>query len=196
MSEIPISYRLLRSARRTLGLTVTPDGEVIVRAPKRASLRQIEQFVGAHAEWIRKKQELMRRRAVERAKQQLPPFTAAELAALKKQARVEFPPRMAELARRMGLSFDRLAIRAQKTRWGSCSAKRSINLNCLLVLVPEEVRDYVMIHELCHLRHLNHSPAFWKMVEYYDPDYRQHRRWLREHEQVLIGRLPEREKDN
>ena len=191
MRSQTISYRLIRSARRTLGLTVTPDGEVIVRAPQRASLAEIERFVLSHADWIRKKQDLMLRKKAVREAIGLTPFTDAELTALKKQAHAEFPPRMNELAQWMGLRFDRLAIRAQKTRWGSCSARRSINLNCLLVLVPAEVRDYVMIHELCHLRYLNHSAAFWKLVEKYDPDHRQHRCWLREHEQSLIGRLPE-----
>ena len=87
-------------------------------------------------------------------------------------------------------TYSRITIRSQKTRWGGCSAKGNLNFNCLLMLMPQEVRDYVVIHELCHRREMNHSAAFWTEVERYCPDYRLHRKWLKDNGAALIGRLP------
>ena len=81
----------------------------------------------------------------------------------------------------MGVSYGRIAIREQKTRWGSCSSKGTLNFNWRLILAPEEVLDYVVVHELAHRREMNHSKAFYAIVESVLPDYRQARRWLREH---------------
>ena len=90
----------------------------------------------------------------------------------------------------LGVSYGRLTIRSQRTRWGSCSAKGNLNFNCLLMLCPEDVRNYVVIHELCHRRHLNHSADFWAEVEKYCPDYRIHRKWLKDNGASIIARLP------
>jgi hypothetical protein len=87
----------------------------------------------------------------------------------------------------MGVRYGRIAIREQRTRWGSCSQKGNLNFNWRLVLAPPEVRDYVVIHELCHLSHLNHSREFWARVEKFCPDYREQRRWLRENGHTLIN---------
>jgi predicted metal-dependent hydrolase len=91
------------------------------------------------------------------------------------------PPRVRELARHMALSPGDIRIRAQKTRWGSCSARGTISLNWRLLLLPRELCDYVVVHELCHLRHLNHSARFWATVEQYCPDWRARRRYLNRH---------------
>jgi predicted metal-dependent hydrolase len=91
----------------------------------------------------------------------------------------------------MGISYGRITVRSQHTRWGSCSAKGNLNFNCLLMLVPQEVLDYVVVHELCHRKELNHSARFWAQVERILPDYRIHRKWLKDHGSALIGRLPE-----
>lgn len=77
--------------------------------------------------------------------------------------------------------YDKTNIKYLSSRWGSCSAKRNINLSVRLVLLPQEVREYVMIHELAHLKEMNHSPAFWKLVEAHCPDYKKHDRWLKDH---------------
>ena len=91
----------------------------------------------------------------------------------------------------MGVSFERITIRAQKTRWGSCSNGGNLNFNCLLMLSPPEIRDYVVIHELCHRKHMNHSPGFWREVAKHCPDYARHRKWLKDRGGALIARLPE-----
>ena len=87
------------------------------------------------------------------------------------------------------MQYGRIAVRCQKSKWGSCSAKGNLNFNCLLLLAPQEVLDYVVVHELCHLREMNHSARFWQYVAAVIPDHRERRRWLREHGAELMARV-------
>ena len=105
--------------------------------------------------------------------------------AMRQQAMRELPPRLMALARDGGLSVAKISIRDQRSRWGSCSTRGSITLNWRLLLMPPAVRDYVLWHELMHLKRADHSPAFWKLVEQVCPDYREARRWLRVHGREL-----------
>ena len=99
------------------------------------------------------------------------------------------PQRVAHYAAKLGVTYGRITIRNQKTRWGSCSSKGNLNFNCLLMLTPPEVIDYVIVHELCHRKEMNHSARFWTLVASILPDYTEQKRWLREHGGVIIGRL-------
>ncbi len=99
------------------------------------------------------------------------------------------PDRVRHFAPIVGVTYGRVTIRSQRSRWGSCSGKGILNFNCLLMLTPSHVIDYVVVHELCHRLEMNHSPAFWAQVERVLPDYRKSREWLKEHEKELIGRL-------
>lgn len=115
-----------------------------------------------------------------------PPATEAEIRdAIERfyraQAQRYLPQRVEELARMHGFKFERVRVKNQKTRWGSCSAKRNINLNLRLMMAPDEAIDYVITHELCHLRELNHSPAFWAHVESCCPDFRIWKSWFKQH---------------
>ncbi len=101
-------------------------------------------------------------------------------------ARDHLPRRVAELAAEHGFVYNRLRIKHQKTRWGSCSAKGNLNLNLRLMMAPLDVIDYVIIHELCHLRHLDHSHAFWSLVESLCPDYAKRKAWFAEHKSQLV----------
>ena len=179
-----ISYTIIRSARKTISIVIKPDGEVEVRCPRRCSKQQIDAFVVSKEDWIRKHLETIAQRP------QCPMLSLEELQNLAKQAAAELPERVRYFANIMGVSVGRITIRSQKTRWGSCSAKGNLNFNCLLMLCPEEVRDYVVIHELCHRKHLNHAADFWAQVEAHCPDYRLHRKWLKENGASLIARLP------
>ena len=179
-----ISYTLIRSSRKTISIVIRPTGEVEVRCPRRCSRREIDAFVVSKEDWIRKHLETIA------ARPQSPILSPEELQNLAKQAAAELPERVRHFANIMGGSVGRVTIRSQRTRWGSCSAKGNLNFNCLLMLCPVEVRDYVVIHELCHRKHLNHSADFWEEVEHYCPDYRIRRKWLKDNGAALISRLP------
>lgn len=179
-----ISYTIIRSARKTISIVIKPSGEVEVRCPKGCSRREIHAFVVSKEDWIRK------HLAAIAENPQQPGLSTKELQTLAKQAAGELPEKVRIFAEKIGVSYGRITIRSQRTRWGSCSAKGNLNFNCLLMLMPQEVQDYVVIHELCHRKHLNHSTDFWAEVERFCPDYRVHRKWLKDNGASLISRLP------
>ncbi len=186
-------YTLIRSARRTLGIEVAPDGAVIVRAPMRTSLRQIEELLREKAEWI----ERARAKASARSEAAAAaPLSAEELDALRTQARAYLPARAAWYAPRIGVDYGRVTIRAQRTRWGSCSARGDLSFNCLLMLAPPEVIDSVVVHELCHRLHMDHSPAFYAEVLRVFPDYHKWHGWLKKNGPVLLARAQATQREN
>ena len=180
--EKEISYRVIRSARKTIAIQITPEGEVLVRCPSRMGAEDIRRFVQSKAHWIESHRT--------RQTPALPPFTAEELRELARRAGEIIPQRAAYFALKVGVSYGRITIRSQHSRWGSCSGKGNLNFNCLLMLTPPEVLDYVVVHELCHRREMNHSASFWAEVEKVLPDYQEQKKWLKENGTVLIGRLP------
>ena len=179
-----IAYTLIRSSRKTFSIVIKPSGEVEVRCPRRCSKRDVDAFLVSKEDWIRKHLETIA------AKPKTPTLSPEQLRELAKQAAALLPERVHYFAKTIGVTVGRITIRSQRTRWGSCSAQGNLNFNCLLMLCPEEVRDYVVIHELCHRKLLNHSTDFWAEVERYCPDYRIHRKWLKDNGAVLIARLP------
>lgn len=203
------SYRLVRSSRKTIAIIIRKDGMVEVRAPFRASKAAIEAFLAEKTGWIQKhlapflemygsqfpgetgNSESGKRSGMEKKYgEPLTAFTPEELMMFAQKAKELIPERAAWYAAQMGVTYHRITIRAQKTRWGSCSTKGNLNFNCLLVLAPPRVLDYVVVHELCHLLEMNHSLRFWAAVARVMPDYKEQRQWLRAHERELIGRLP------
>ena len=179
-----MQYEIRRSARRTVALQILPDGHVVVRCPLEMQEAQIRQFVAEKEAWLRK------HLATQQAALKQPPLQEAEHKALIRRAKETIPPIVAHYARLLGVTCGHIAIRSQRTRWGSCSAKGNLNFNCLLLLAPPEVLEYVVVHELCHRLELNHSSRFWSVVEKILPRYRDQRRWLKEHGAALIARLP------
>ena len=161
-------YELRRSRRKTLALEVTREGQVIVRAPLRVSVKQIERFVAAHADWIA------------RALAAHPEPDEKRRAELIRRAKAELPPKVARYARLMGVQPTGLTITSARTRFGSCSGKNRICFSWRLMDYPEAAVDYVVVHELAHIVHKNHGPQFWALVERYMPDYRARRALLRE----------------
>lgn len=185
-----VEFELVRSSRRTLAIQVSADGAVTVRAPWQCSRARAKAFVEEKQDWILRKQEEMRSRSreKERKKGQLPEWGAEDYKRGRAQAAQVFAQRTAYFAGRMGVSYGRITIRDQKTRWGSCSAKGNLNFNWRLVLAPQKVLDYVVVHELAHRKEMNHSPRFWKLVEEEMPDYLQQKRWLKENGELLMAR--------
>ena len=177
-----IAYTVKKSDRRTIAICILPDGTVEVRCPRRMPLWQVEAFVIGKQGWI-VKQLSTPREAVQK-------LTAQELKTLTADAARLIPLRVAHFASSMGVTYGTITIRHQKTRWGSCSAKGNLNFNCLLMLAPPEVLDYVVVHELCHRKALNHSAAFWAEVAKVMPGYGLHRKWLKNNGAGLVARLP------
>jgi predicted metal-dependent hydrolase len=175
----PISYQLIRSDRKTIAIQITHDGTVLVRAPRRASQTQIRTFVESKRDWILSH---LSQITVPQPSEHL---TSADLQALADRALELIPKRVAHFAPLVGVDYGRITIRNQRSRWGSCSAKGNLNFNCLLMLCPEEVLDYVVVHELCHLHEFNHSPRFWALVAAQLPDYEVWKKWLKTHTEDL-----------
>ncbi len=176
-----MDYTLIRSGRKTVSIQLRSDGTVIVRAPRYLSQREIQRFVDSKSGWIEK-----RRKTIVPA----PKLTPEELDALTQKGKEVFPERAAFYARQLGVTYEGITVRHQKTRWGSCSARGHLNFNCLLLLAPPEVLDSVVVHELCHRLEMNHSARFYAHIYSIFPDYDLRHRWLKEHGSSLIARLP------
>ena len=182
------TYTLIKSKRKTLSLEIKQDGSLIVRAPNRTTKREADAFVKKHEEWIVKKRKMVAARR-EQA-QEVPKLTEAQLKALAQKAKEVIPARVAYYADRMGVRYGRITLRCQKTRWGSCSSKKNLNFNILLMLTPIEVIDSVVVHELCHRKHMDHSSAFYREVLRVCPDYRACAAWLRRNGPGIMDKNP------
>lgn len=179
-------YTLIRSSRKTLGLQITQAGELIVRAPNRLPQREIDRFLKEKEAWIEKT--LEKAHAAKQAGE-ASPLSDADIRVLADRAVKEIPPRVAAFAAQMQVTYGRITIRNQTGRWGSCSSTGNLNFNCLLMLAPTEVLDYVIVHELCHRKQMNHSPAFWQEVAKVLPDYKRLESWLKGEGRNLLMRM-------
>ena len=177
-----VPYQIIKSDRKTIAIQIKPDGKVIVRCPKRMRIEDARRFAESKSDWIEK-------HLAKRNVQDVVKYTHKEIEQLREQARKLVTTRVRYYAPIIGVTYGQIAIRAQHTRWGSCSSKGNLNFNCLLALVPPEVLDYVVVHELCHRKELNHSERFWQAVERILPDYKAHRKWLKENGNQLIAKL-------
>lgn len=182
-----ISCHIQFSKRKSISIQVSEQGQVQVRAPYYAHPDQIERFLESKKGWIH----ITRRKVLSRlsALPVLSPEEEAQARILEKQlrkkARELFVSRAAYYREFTGGSYTSIAVRDQKSRWGSCSSKGTLSFNYRLVLAPPEVLDYVVVHELCHLTHMDHSKEFWSMVASILPDYKIRRKWLKDHGQEL-----------
>ncbi len=181
-----MDFRVIRSKRKTMSLSVQ-DGVVLVRAPEYATDMQICAFVYSHTEWIEKTMKKQEQRRLEQG--DIPRLTYEEIQELADKALAYIPERVKYYAEKIGVRYRRITIRNQKTRWGSCSAKGNLNFNCLLMLTPPEVIDSVVVHELCHLKYMNHSNDFYREVLRVFPDYWKQDRWLKDHGEAIMRRM-------
>ena len=177
-----VPYQIIKSDRKTIAIQIKPDGQVVVRCPKRMRIEEARRFTESKADWIEK-------HLAKRPPQDVAKYTPKEIEQLREQARKLVTERVRYFAPIIGVSYGQIAIRTQHTRWGSCSGKGNLNFNCLLALVPPEVLDYVVVHELCHRKELNHSERFWRQVERILPDYKVRKVWLKNKGTGLIARL-------
>lgn len=180
--QYKLPYTILKSRRKTYAISITEDGEIIVRVPLRATQKQIAQLVEEKSRWMITHYLKICERKNNRPHSDLSDVQRAALEKrYKEAARSYIPQRAAYYQTITGGEYHRITIRDQKTRWGSCSSKGTLSFNWRLMLAPPAILDYVVVHELCHLTHMNHSPAFWQAVEAAYPDYREARAWLKEH---------------
>ncbi len=171
-----MNYEIIRSSRKTLALEITRDGQLKVRAPYKVSRKEIQNFVKSKESWIFK-----HLKRIEETKAEQPePLSSEKIEKLVQKALQVLPEKVEHYARIIGVTYGRITIRNQKTRWGSCSSKGNLNFNCQLMRLPEELQDYVVVHELCHRKEMNHSSDFWKEVEYIMPDYQERRARLKQ----------------
>ena len=174
-----IEYHLIRSDRRSIGIEVDREGKVTVRAPYSCEKKRIDRFLLEKENWIRQKVKLQKENAMKRQEKREMP--EAEKKYYRNLAREVLGARTGYYARKMGVTYGRISIREQKTRWGSCSSKGNLNFNYRLYYMPAELMDYVIIHELCHRKYMNHSKEFWDEVSRYCPDYAAKRQKLKDY---------------
>ena len=167
-----IPYPVIRSDRRTVCIEISRAGTVKVRAPRKMSDREVEAFVVAKTPWIKKHLASL---PVAR-----PEPTKEEIERLRRRAKEELPPRVEFFAALMGLTPTSVKITAARKRFGSCSSKNGLCFSLFLMQYPPEAIDYVIVHELAHIKHKNHSPAFHALIAQYLPDHRARRAMLKE----------------
>lgn len=177
---------IIRSSRKTLSIQLKP-GEIIARAPLRMKDKEIYSFIESKKSWIEKNLAKIDER--QKALDEVQPFTEDEINALAEKAKAIISERVRYYAPKIGVTYNRITIRCQRTRWGSCSSKGNLNFNCLLALFPIEVIDSVVVHELCHRRHMNHSPQFYAEIEKVFPEYRKWHKWLKDNGGAYMARL-------
>lgn len=177
-----LDYELIRSGRKTLALYVRRDGSVEVRAPLRISKAYIDDFVSKKQDWIESTRSKLSAR---QAAKKIIRLTDKEAEQYKKQAKAYLQRKCRYFSGIMGLRHGEIKINGAKTRWGSCNRKGDINFTWRLLLMPEELVDYVVVHELAHLMEMNHSSRFWSVVERTIPDFKARRKKLREFERRI-----------
>lgn len=177
-----VPFTIRKSKRKTWAISVEESGEVLLKIPLFATEADINRILADKKDWIithyNKRQEILKNRPVST----LSPQQREALKNRYVQAAKEYIPKRAAYYNQFtGGEYTRITIREQKTRWGSCSSRGTLSFNWKLMLAPPAVLDYVVVHELCHLKHMDHSREFWAAVEEVLPDYKEKRKWLKEH---------------
>lgn len=175
--------KIIYSKRKSLAISITDKGDIVVRAPKYLDSKKIELFLIQHKNWIEKKIRAAKSN-YERAK--LLNISPAQKREYRREARKLFTKKLNHLSEKTGIKYKKLRLSSAKKRWGSCSSSGNINLNWRLVLTKDELIDYVILHEISHIKHLNHSKKFWNYLSSFDPDYKNKRKMLKEFEYLFL----------
>ena len=181
-----MDYTIIRSGRKTVAAQITAEG-LLIRAPLRCTDKEIAAFVEKNRDKIERYMD--RAKARRDSLPDEPKLTKEDLQKLADEALAYIPQRVAYYAPLVGVTYGRVTIRNQKSRWGSCSSKGNLNFNCLLMLCPKEVLDSVVVHELCHRKEMNHSPKFYAEVRRVFPEYDRWNGWLKEHGPAVMKRM-------
>ena len=181
-----VKITVIRSKRKTLSIQVKHQ-EIIARAPLKMNDKEILAFIESKKSWLEKHLDILNEK--HKMLESVPAFSQKEIDELTKKAKVVIPQRVEYYADKIGVTYNSVTVRCQKTRWGSCSSKGNLNFNCLLMLFPIEVIDSVVVHELCHRKQMNHSPAFYAEIERVFPDYKKHHNWLKDNGGIHLSRV-------
>lgn len=184
---LSIPFRIKKSRRKTWALSIEPDLSLLMKIPFSVSYTDAERLMGTKENWILKKYRELKREKDRIPVSDLTPRQREELEKrYRKAAKEYFSARVSYYERIIGVTHASIAVRDQKTRWGSCSSRGNLNFNWRLMLAPPRVLDYVVVHELCHRKEMNHSKAFWRAVETVLPDYKELRKWLKDNGRTLV----------
>lgn len=182
-----IKYIIQKSRRRSIAVSVQPDNRVLVKAPYGTPERMVQEFLLTKKSWITNQIE-KQTREVQKA-ESLGLLSDDEIKQIKKKARKILPERVEYWAKKIGVTYGRISIRLQSSRWGSCAQNGNLNFNCLLVLMPPEILDSVVVHELCHRKYMNHSKDFYAEIDRVFPDYKLCNNWLKENGGIYMKRV-------
>jgi predicted metal-dependent hydrolase len=168
-------YTLKRYKKsKKLRLIIKRTGEVVITAPYLLPLKYINDFVIQQKEWIEGKQEIFKSMPQPNIKTK-----KGDYKKYKEQARILVHQKIEEINSFYNFKFNRIFIKDQKTRWGSCSSRKNLNFNYKIIFLPNELLEYVITHELCHLKEMNHGKKFWELIEQTNPEYKTHHEKLR-----------------
>lgn len=185
--SIETKVTIIRSNRKTLSIELKPN-EIIARAPARMKEKEIYKFIESKKSWIDKHLAKLNER--QKALDDLQPYTHEEIKQFTAKAKLDIPKRVDFYARKIGVTYNKITIRCQHTRWGSCSSKGNLNFNCLLVLLPDEILNSIVVHELCHIKQMNHSARFYAEIDKVFPNYQQCHLWLKQNGGMYLNRIP------
>lgn len=160
----PVTLSQTRRARR-IAICVRASGAVRVSFPCGVSQRRAQAFVEEKIEWIERTRERLAVRRADPAPELAPEERKRRIEALRRAAKADLPERIARIAAQTGLRYGKMTVRASRTKWGSCTGRNDISLSLFLMKLPERLRDYVIVHELCHTVHHDHSPQFHALVD-------------------------------
>ena len=185
-----IKVIIIRSNRKTLSIELEPN-EIIARAPMRMKEKDIYKFIESKQTWIDK--HLIKLNERQKNLDDLKPYTQEEIKQFTAKAKLDILKRVEKYAKIIGVTYNKITIRCQHTRWGSCSSKGNLNFNCILVLLPDEIIDSIVVHELCHLKQMNHSARFYAEIDKVFPNYKQCHLWLKQNGGMYLNRIPNKE---
>lgn len=186
--DMVIPYTLIKSKRKSYSIRIEPTAEVTVRVPLQFTYKELDRLFQEKEKWIVKHYQTQKTIRENAAKAESD-LSEAQKKALemryREAAREYIPKRVLYYQQFIEGTYKRITIRDQATRWGSCSSSGTLSFNWRLMLAPPAVLDYVVVHELCHFEHMNHSKEFWSAVERVLPEYKEHKKWLKEHGSML-----------
>lgn len=183
-----MEFEVIRSNRKSFAAEIKQN-KLIIKAPLQATNEEINNFMLKNKQWI--ETHLAKAQAQQKAMSSIKKLTIDEIQQLAQRALEVIPERVKHYAPLIGVTYGRITIRNQRSKWGSCSSRGNLNFNCMLMLAPPEVIDSVVVHELCHRKEMNHSDQFYAEVLKVFPDYWTHHKWLKENGDILMALMPD-----